>query len=146
MPLYLLQENGSKLLLENLSGFVILEAVGVPPATIYYQGGAGRPVWTRKKRRETQRLFDDIAITLEELVGLRPPPVVDAQRAAPPLSPVHPGWTPAELTDALSRLATLAQGHEGLETRFERLNRMLLDYQSEEASKIDDDETWMLMA
>jgi hypothetical protein len=144
MPFFLLQENGDKILLEDLTGFVILEAVAGP--TVFYQaGGAGYPVRKRKRRHETQALFDRMERTLREAVGLDSPVVAEPEgRAAAPIETAP--WTPERLEAGLADLAALAAGSARLEARFARLQRLLDERRHDLALRDDDEEFWMLMS
>ena len=144
MPFYLLQENGDKILLEDLTGFVILEAVTVPGPTVFYQGGgSGHPVGRRKRRHETQALFEAIEQGIREALGLVPPDLADAPEAAQDDAQTGPAWTAEHLETALARLAELAAGHRALEARLERLRESL---DREARDRQDDDEFWMLLS
>lgn len=147
MALYLLQEDGSKLLLENLTGAVLLEASGVPGPTVFWQaGGAGHPVPSkRRRRRDTEQLFAAIEHSLEVALGLVVEPVVRAQEskvAAPQAS-----WDGESFKQALQHLDTVAQDHRGLQERLHRVHGLLRAYEEAERQKsLDEEETWILMA
>lgn len=144
MPFYLIQESGSKILLEDLTGSLILELSPVPGPTVFYQaGGAGHPVGRKKRKRyETQELFDKIERSLEEALGLVAPLVPEAESAAP-AGDDAPAWQPERLEEGLAHLAALAAGSARLETRLARLQRAIDD---EARARQDDDEFWMLLS
>jgi hypothetical protein len=144
----LLQENGDKILLEDLTGFVILEAGGVPPPTVFYQaGGAGYPVKNRRSRRnDTQALFARLERTLQIAVGLVVPDVGDAPRPTETPSPPRPSELASEaIEESLGRLAALAEGRRSLELRLERLRESLRALAEEDRRRQDDDEFWLLL-
>ncbi len=143
MPFYLRQENGDKILLEDLTGAVILETVAIAPATVYYQGGAGHPAPHRKKRRhETAALFANIERTLQEALGLVPPVVAGAPV---PAEAAPPAYSSAGLEAALADLATLAEGRRSYLARIERLRKALAQA-DDDRRREDDDEFWLLMS
>lgn len=112
MAFYLLQEDGSHFLLEDLSGAIILEPTDGGP-TLFHQGGAGYPSpHGRKRRRRTYELFQALETTLREVVA----------GTHAPVEPVVVGnthWvccvdTEAEHAKAIAQLHTLARGYAGL--------------------------------
>lgn len=140
MPFYLLQENGDQILLEDLTGFVILELVSAPGPTVYYQGGSGHPVGRRKRKRDTQALFGQIEYELQVVLGLVPAPVEHAPDTA---ADRRQAWSAEGLENALAQLAALAEGQRQLEARLERLRESL---DREARDRADDDEFWMLLS
>jgi hypothetical protein len=148
MSFYLLQEDGSKLLLEDGTGAILLESVPVPGPTIFYQGGGGgeEPRRSRRTRRETDRLFAAIERSLEAALGLGPEPLAHPVSPAETVREPLPGWSPVALESTLARLAEVARGHEGLETRLERLREGLAAIEARRRAEQDDEDTWLLMA
>jgi hypothetical protein len=145
MPFYLLQENGDKILLEDLTGFVILETVLAP--TVFYQagGGAGHPAKNRRRRRhETQLLFERMERTLQEALGLVAPVVAEPESGAP--TPVESPWTPARLEASLAELAVLAAGSAHFEARWAALQRQLDASIEDRRRRDEDDEFWLLLS
>lgn len=146
MNLYLLQENGSHILLENGAGAIILEEVGVPgPAVDWQAGGRGRPY--KKRRNETDELFKRIEHTLEVALGLAPEPVeVTAGAESPPPQ----AWSDERLQEAVQRLERLFQDSRESRARMERLRAMLRAYEEakakDERERIDEEEAWILMS
>lgn len=148
MPFYLKLENGDKILLENLAGFLILEDVTVPPATINYQaGGAGHPGRERKRKRyESEALFARMERTLQEALGLVEPLVADAPSATGATLEVESRWTPEQLEASLADLEAVAAGAAHYQARLRLLHQALADYDAELRARDDDDEFWMLMS
>jgi hypothetical protein len=147
MPFYLRLENGDRILLEIGGGYLILEQVAVPPATINYQGGAGHPVGTRKrKRHETQELFASIERTLQEALGLVEPDVAGTTATTRTADSTLPHWTPERLEATLADLATVAAGAAHYERRLTALAQHIHDYEQTLRDRDDDEEFWMLLS
>lgn len=146
MPFYLRLENGDRILLENIAGYLILEN-SVPGPTVNYQiGGAGHPGQHRiRKRHETQALFDKIERTLQEALGLVAPVVADASSGTTTESDAPASWTPERLQASLADLEALAVGSARDQARLARLRARLAALADDAESRNDDDEFWMLM-
>lgn len=144
---YLLKEDGFKLLLESGAGAVLLEGSSIPGPTVDWQsGGRGRPV----KRHETDALFQSIEHTLRLALGLddAPDPVSDGATGTDD-API-PLWSDARLQDALEQFRALRSSRVAATQRYQRLESLLRAYEDEqarqEALRLDDEETWMLMS
>jgi hypothetical protein len=116
----------------------------VPGPTVFYQaGGAGHPVGRKKRKRyETQELFNKIERSLEEALGLGAPVVPETESGAAAANDA-PSWQPERLEAGLAHLATLAAGSARLEARLDRLKQAIED---EARARQDDDEFWMLLS
>lgn len=135
---YLLQENGDKLVLEDTSGFLILDEASVGP-TVYYQGdGKGGRT---KRRNRTHELFNAIEATLR--ATLDGPVVVH-----PPLSEVTNEVDVTQGYDAaIDQLAVLAKENEELSARVKGIRAAVRDYEARRRALLeaDDEEIWLLM-
>lgn len=130
---WLLQEDGFRLILEDASGYVLLEPVTVEPAVIIY-GGDDAPRTKRKRRRD---VFHDMEQTIHALLH----PVVDAVDDAP--VPVVPA--PA-IESQLQALLALAGESHGLLQRAGRLRADLAAFEAQqEEARLRADEEDMLM-
>jgi len=147
MPFYLRLENGDRILLENLSGYLILEDV-TAPATINYQaGGAGHPIGTRKrKRHEADTLFANIERTLQEALGLVEPLVAGTPAAAGTADSPVARWEPERLETLLADLTALAAGSARYQARLRTLQDQMDAYAQTLRDRDDDEEFWMLMS
>jgi hypothetical protein len=144
---YLLQENGSKITLENGAGSLILEASGVAGPTVFYQaGGAGHPV--KRRKDATEELFKKIEHSLEVALGLVVDPVEGPAESLAEETP-QPAWSDEAIREAVRRLEQLSADEWELRSRLERVRAMLRAY--EEAREREwflneDEETWFLMS
>ena len=146
MPFYLRTENGGKILLEDLTGALILETTIAPPTVNYQAGGAGHP-GRKRKREEADELFRGIERTLQEALGLVAPVVDDPPVAANALrEPDRPQWSPERLETAVERLTEIAAGHRNLEARLARLREAIATADREARLLDDDEDTWLLMS
>ena len=144
---YLLKEDGFKLLLENGSGALLLEASSIPGPTVDWQaGGRGRPV----RRNETEALLQSIEQTLRVALGLDEAPVPVSDGPAGTDDPPIPLWSDARFQDALEQFRALRSSRVAATQRYQRLESLLRAYDDEqvrqEALRLDDEETWMLMS
>jgi len=144
---YLLQENGSKITLENGSGSIILEASsGSGPTVDWQAGGAGHPV-KRKRKNATEELFDSIERSLEVALGLVEVPLDLPAEAI--LEEAAPTWSEERYRTAILRLGRISGYNSESSQRFARLEAMLRAYeeaQARERALQDDEETWFLMS
>lgn len=145
MAFYLLQENGSKILLEDGSGALLLEATIPGPSVDWQAGGAGYPL--KRRRNATEDLFKEIERALEVALGIIEVPVDDEAAAVVEEAP-QPTWSEARLHAALSELGRIGQRTEVYAARFERLQAMVRAYeeaQARERALQDDEEAWFLL-
>lgn len=140
MGFYLLQENGSRLLLEHLSGAVLLEEVAPEPHVVFLLGGGDdAPAKRRKKQRE---LFQEMERTMVEI--LHPPVPVSAEPvAARPVVQVPPRET---LEEQLQALLTLAGESHDLLQRVQRLRSEAQQIAAEQALRDEEDDFILLMS
>lgn len=139
---FILQENGDRLFTENLLGFLITEvSVEIPPAQIDYQGDGKRR--KRKKRRyETQVLFESIEETIRRTVLGLPEPTrpVPAEVAAQIPIDVSHGFEAA-----LDQLTLLAEGAQDLSGRVAALRSAVQVYEAERQKRLEQDEEDFMM-
>lgn len=108
---------------------------GVSPPTINWQeGGAGHPVY-RKRRKKTKQLFDSIERTIRETVFGTESKVLVA----------HKVQTDKGLDEALRQLTISAQGYEDLSLRVEQIRAEISAYEARKRREIDDDDDDFLM-
>jgi len=142
MAFYLLQEDGSKFRLEDLSGFLILEDESVAP-TLDHQGGDGKRKGTRRKR--TRELFQDMEDTLRR--------VLDGTIDAPLVPVATVGTTTLVLdqqdgyADALAHLRTLTVHQQTETAALAQLQRHLDDYEARlrAEQELDEEDAWSLL-
>lgn len=124
MPFYLLQEDGSHFLLEDLSGAIILEETGLSP-TVWHQGGAGYPApHGRKRRRRTYELFHALETTLREVVAGTHDPVVPVVVGRTQWV-YQPDRKDEDRDLTLRQLRSLAAGYRALLTQITHLDQDL---------------------
>ena len=144
---YLLKEDGGKITLEDLSGSIILESSTVGGPTVDWQaGGAGHPV-KRKRRNETEELFDEIQHSLEVALGIAEEPLDVTATAV--VEEAAPAWSDEKLREAVERLRGLSERSEQYFQRMARIQAMFRAYeeaQAREQALQDEEETWFLMS
>lgn len=142
MAFYLLQEDGNKIALEDLGGFIILEEELIAP-TLFHQGDGK----TRRRRRRTRtaELFDAMEQTLRRvLAGEVDAPTIQVAQVGPTAVVLD---TTEDLAASVSQLTKLARG---LQARAQALTGLFTAFQAyeqakREAAMMDDEEVWMLV-
>lgn len=144
--LYLLKEDGGRLNLENGSGSLLLEAVGLDIPT----GGRGRPwheIYNKPRKNKTEELFRSIEQALEVALGLAEVPVeapAEPERAAV----VAPAYDAEGFRQAVGEILRRSTELADAESRLERLQALLRAYEEAEARERalqDDEEAWFLL-
>lgn len=142
---YLLQENGDKIQLENLSGFIILDSSVAGPTVDWQAGGRGRPF----KRTKREELFDSIEHALRVALGIAEE-VTDLPSRSERAVSHEPLWSEQRLHDALADYQSYRSRAVEHDARIRRLDALIRAYEDEqkrqEALRIDDEETWFLMS
>lgn len=137
MSFYLLQENGSRILLENSgSDAIILQFVPTP--TVVVVGGDDSPA-KRKRRKTQQDLFLELDATIHQLLAGEPDVEV-----VPPVVATAPGETVGEkLESAFSKLVLLTAEQDDWTSKIAQLRTALNAYQQQIWD--DDEAEWLLL-
>lgn len=141
MPFYLLNEDGTKLALEDLSGFLLLEGDdgGTPVVpTIVYGGGGG----ARRNRRK--ELYDAIDRTIRELlVGSPADVVLPVSRLESGPTLVYDATSGAQ--EAIDALTRLAEQDGELLGRLADVRTAVEAYDAQRQADEDEDDALMLL-
>ena len=142
MAFYLLQEDGSRLYLEDLSGFLILEEESLAP-TVDHQGGDGKKRRGRRRRR-THELMAAMETTLARILDGTLDAVVPTVAEAGAVRLILDRTE--SLESAARQLAAIAsrshrERHE-IDTLADALK--LYDLHKQAEAETDDEETWSL--
>lgn len=136
MPFYLLQENGEKLALEDLSGFLLLEN-SPPEVAVVLIGGDDAP--KKKRRNRTKELYDALARTIHELVAGVPPAPIRVEGGTLVLEGGEPERT-------LQQLASLVRESTVSRKRLAELRVELEAYLQAQREEEEDAELMLLLS
>jgi hypothetical protein len=136
MAFYLLQENGDKLILEQGSGFLILEDTSVPTTSVIY-GGDDAPR-TRRKPKPLHDIYQDIQQTIHALS------VGEPAVTLPAVSSDAPTVEARQVDRAMDRLLALARDQRIYSEHIEQLQRDLRTYQQWLIEEDDAEWEWFL--
>jgi hypothetical protein len=143
MAFYLLQEDGNKILLEDLSGFIILEETLIGP-TLFHQGdGKRRNGRYGKRRLRTQELFSAMEQTLRRvLTGEVDAPTVTVAQVGPAAVVLD---TTEPFEASVTQLRRLADRTKVLSTHLTSLFQAFTEYEKRKVLEMDDEEMWALV-
>lgn len=145
MAFYLLQEDGSRIILEDLSGFLILEETSLAPTVDYQGDGKGRAGRRQRRRYRLDELSRSMQATLESVLrgDVDGPEVAVAQAG-----PVRLVLTTNEsLMQAVEQIATATRPMAQLAMRLHELRSLVTDYEAQRRRliELDDEELWSLV-
>jgi hypothetical protein len=144
MAFYLLQEDGSKLFLEDLSGFLLLEEEPIAPTVFYQSDGKGRAGRRKRRRNRTAELFESMQATLRRVLdGSLDQPVVPVATVGKARL-VYDNTEP--IASAIAQFDRLAKPYEGAAQAAQDLRHLLGQYERTRRDlEEDDEELWMMV-
>lgn len=145
MAFYLLQEDGSRIILEDLSGFLILEETSLAPTVDYQGDGKGRAGRRQRRRYRLDELSRSMQATLASVLrGDVDGPEVAVAQAGPVRLVLA---TNESLAQAVEQIATSTRPMAQLAMRLQELRSLVTDYEAQRRRliELDDEELWSLV-
>lgn len=145
MAFYLLQEDGSRMILEDLSGFLLLEETSLAPTVDYQGDGKGRAGRRQRRRYRLDELSRAMHTTLARVLRGETEEVEITIASAGPVSLVLASREP--LADALEQVSRTTRPSERLAQSVRDLRELVTAYDEAKRRMIelDDEELWSLV-